>query len=216
MVLITVTVTAASATVFDVDPTTVPFWLNLGAMSGTTPNVAVTMQANASTATLGVGSYAASIHFKVSGFADYVVPVALAINNGANVLSVAEGTTQALTWIYGATAPTKVLTVVSSGQPAPFTVTTQNTTVTSTENVPANWIQSSTASGIAYNFGTPITVSFLPDVLANAKVGASLTGTVTVTYGAGTTIVVTFTIDDGNGRATVRRCFLLKFRCRNC
>jgi uncharacterized protein (TIGR03437 family) len=204
---ITVTVTAASATVFDVDPTTVPFWLNLGAMSGTTPNVAVTMQANASTATLGVGSYAASVHFKVSGFADYVVPVALAINNGANVLSVAEGTTQALTWIYGAAAPTKVLTVVSSGQPAPFTVTTQNTTVTSTENVPANWIQSSTASGIAYNFGTPITISFLPDVLANAKVGAALTGTVTITYGAGTTIVVSFTITVGEPTATVTSIF---------
>jgi len=204
---ITVTVTAASATIFDVDPSTVPFWLTLGAMGGTTPNVAVTFQANGAAAALGVGGYTANVHFKVSGFADLVVPVSMGVNNGANVLSVAEGDTQAITWIYGSAAPTQTLTIVSSAQPAPFTVTTQNTTTSSTENIPSNWITASVSQGIAYSFGTPVTVSFLSDVLKNAAVGASLTGTVTITYGAGTTIVVTFTITVGEPYAVVSSIF---------
>jgi uncharacterized protein (TIGR03437 family) len=204
---VTVTVTAVSATTFDVDPTTVPIWLSLGAMSGTTPNVAVTFVANATASALGVGGYAASVHFKVSGYSDLVVPVELGVNNGAPTLSVAQGTTQAITWIYGAAQPTSTLTVVSSSQPTPFTITTANTTVTSAENIPANWIQSSVSQGIAYNFGTPVNITFLADVLKNAPVGASLTGTVTVTYGSAQTIVVTYTITVGEPFATVSSIF---------
>jgi uncharacterized protein (TIGR03437 family) len=204
---VTVTVTAASATTFDVDPTTVPFWLSLGVMSGTTPNVAVTFVANAATAALGVGGYSASVHFKVSGYSDLVVPVALGVNNGAPTLSVAQGNSQAITWIYGATQPTSTLTIVSSSQPTPFTVTTANTTVTSAENIPATWIQSSVSQGIAYNFGTPVNISFLADVLNNAQVGASLSGTVTITYGSAQTIVVTYTITVGEPVATVTSIF---------
>jgi uncharacterized protein (TIGR03437 family) len=204
---ITVTVTAASATIFNVNAATVPFWLTLGATTGTTPNVAVTFQANAAAAALGVGGYSANVHFSVSGYQDLVVPVALGVNNGTNVLSVAEGNTQAITWIYGAAPLTQILTVVSSAQPAPFTVTTQNTTSSSAENIPANWIQSNVSQGIAYSFGTPITISFLSDVLNNAAVGAALTGTVTITYGSGSTIVVAFTITVGEPNAVVTSIF---------
>jgi uncharacterized protein (TIGR03437 family) len=205
---VTVTVTAASATTFDVDPTTVPFWLSLGAMSGTTPNVAVTFVANAAAAALGVGGYNANVHFKVSGYSDLIVAVALGVNNGSPTLSVAQGITQAITWIYGSTPqPSSTLTVVSSSQPTPFTVTTANTTTSSAENIPSNWIQASVTQGIAYNFGTPVTVSFLADVLNNAPIGAALTGTVTITYGSAQTIVVTYTITVGEPAATVTSIF---------
>lgn len=209
---VNVTVTAASSTIFDIDPTTVPFWLQLGAMSGTaaaSPNGAViSFVANSSAAALGVGGYSASVHFKVSGYADAVVPVSLSITNGTNVLSVAEGNTQAITWVYGSSPqPTQTLTILSSGQPTPFTVTTQNTTTSTTENIPSNWIQVSETQGIAYNFGTPVTVSFLSDVLNNAAVGSALTGTVTITYGSGNTVVVSFTITVGEPAATVTSIF---------
>jgi uncharacterized protein (TIGR03437 family) len=200
---ITVTVTAANPTTFDVDPATVPFWLTLGATNGTTPNVAVTFVANTAAEALGVGGYTANVHFKVSGFADLVVPVSLAITNGVNTLSVVEGTSIPITWVYGSAPPSQILTIVSSAQPAPFSVTTANTTVSSTENIPSNWITASAPSGIAYSFGTPITIHFLSDVLTNAKVGAALTGTVTITYGAGVTIPVTITITVGEPYATV-------------
>lgn len=209
---VNVTVTAASSTVFNVDPTTVPIWLTLGAMSGTaaaSPNGAViSFVANSTAAALGVGGYSATVHLKVSGYQDATVTVTLSITNGANVLTIAEGTTQAITWVYGASPqPTKTLTVVSSGQPTPFTVTTQNTTSSTSENVPSNWIQVNQTQGIAYNFGTPITVSFLSDVLNNAAVGAALTGTVTITYGSGNTVVVNLTITVGEPTAVVKSIF---------
>jgi uncharacterized protein (TIGR03437 family) len=208
-----VTVTATSPTIFDIDPTTVPYWLTLtnsggtAITGGTTPNVLVNFQANTATEALGVGNYGANIHFKVSGDADLVVPVALAVTNGVNTVSVAQGTTIALTWVYGAAPPTQVLTIVSSAQPAAFSVTTANTTVSTTENIPSNWISSSAPSGIAYTFGTPITISFLSDVLKNAAVGASLTGTVTITPGSGSAITVDITITVGEPAAVVSGIF---------
>jgi uncharacterized protein (TIGR03437 family) len=204
---ITVTVTASSPTIFDIDPTTVPYWLSLSVMGGTTPNVAITFQANTATEALPVGDYLASIGFKVSGFANFVVPVSLAVTNGVNTLSVAQGSTIPITWIYGSAAPTTTLTIVSSAQPASFTVATANTTTSTTENIPATWISSSAPSGIAYTFGTPITISFLSDVLNNAAIGASLTGTVTITGGSGSPIVVTITITVGEPPATVTGIF---------
>lgn len=210
---IAVTVTATSATIFDIDPTSVPYWLTLtnsggtAITGGTTPNVVVNFQANTATEALGVGDYSASVHFKVSGDADLVVPVALAVTNGTNTVSVAQGTSIPITWIYGSTPPTQVLTIVSSAQPAPFTVATANTTVSTTENIPATWISSSAPSGIAYTFGTPITISFLSDVLNNAKVGATLTGTVTITPASGSAITVTITITVGEPAAVVSAIF---------
>lgn len=207
---VSVTVTATNATIFDIDPTTVPFWLTLSAMNGTT-NTAISFQANAAAASLGVGTFSYSVHFKVSSFADAVVPVTLSVTDGTSTLSVKEAPsgTLAIPWVYGSGPLTQTLTVVSSGQPVAFTAVAANTTVASVvhENVPANWITLSAPSGIASSFGTAIVVSFLSDVLNNAAVGAQLTGTVTFSYAGGGSVVVAITITVGQPFATVTSIF---------
>jgi uncharacterized protein (TIGR03437 family) len=205
---VTLTITATNATIFDVDPATVPYWLTVGAMNGTT-NTTLTFQANSNAAALGVDSYSASVHLKVSSFADAVVPVTLSVTNGSNSLSVKEANAGAIAmnWVYGSGPLTQTLTIVSSGQPVAFTIAAVNTTNPATvhENVPANWISLSAPSGIASSFGTPIVVSFLSDVLNNAAVGASLTGTVTITYtGTGSPLTVNLTITVTQPFATVK------------
>ncbi|MGP0075343.1 MAG: hypothetical protein ACLPWF_25805 [Bryobacteraceae bacterium] len=204
---VTLTITATNATIFDVDPTTVPFWLTVGAMNGTT-NTTLTFQANANAASLGVESVYANVHLKVSSFADAVVPVALTVTNGSNSLSVKEAPsgTLAINWVYGSGPLTQPLTIVSSGQPVAFTAAVVSTTNAATvhENVPANWITLSAPSGIASSFGTSIVVSFLSDVLNNAAVGAQLTGTVTITYtGSGSPVTVDLTVTVTQPFATV-------------
>lgn len=204
---VTVTVDAGSATIFDVDPSTVPFWLTLGAMYGTT-NTTVSFQANTNAASLGVGSYSASVHLKVSGFADSVVPVTLQVTNGSNSLSVEEAPSGSISinWVSGAGPLTQTLTVVSSGQPVSFNATATNTTSGTAihENVPNNWITLSAPSGVASSFGTPIVVSFLSAVLNNAAVGTQLTGTVTFTFtGSNSPLVISITITVTQPFATI-------------
>jgi uncharacterized protein (TIGR03437 family) len=206
---------AASTDAFVVDATTVPVWLSLSAMSGTaavSPGVSINFVASSAAGTLPSGTYTVNVHVRVSGFQDLVVPVTLAVNDPTSTVSVRNGVTPvadngtvALTWIYGSTPyPTKALTILSSDQPVAFTAAE---TVTSPA-APATWIQLSGASGIAYNFGTALTVSFLPDVLQNSTVGQHLTGQVTITYGSGPTVIhVNFDITVGEPNAAVTRIF---------
>lgn len=204
-----ITVTAASSMIFDIDPTTVPFWLAPSAMSGTAApapgGATVGFQASPAASALGVGTYTASVHLKVSGYSDLVVSIAMGIVDGASTLTVAEGDAVNITWVYGSGPLTQTLTLVSSGAPVAFTAAATNTTVASAvhENVPSNWISLSASGGVASSFGTPVVVSFLSDVLNNAAVGASLTGYVTITYNGNTTIQVNLTITVAEPFATV-------------
>lgn len=204
-----ITVTAASSFIFDVDPTTIPFWLTPSAMNATAApspgGATLSFQASTAASALGVGTYTANVHLKVSGYQDLVVPIAMNIANGSATLTVAEGNTVNINWVYGSGPLTQTLTLVSSGAPVAFTATAANTTSASAvhENVPATWISLSAPSGVASNFGTPVVVSFLSDVLNNAAVGASLTGTVTFTYNTSSTVVVSFTITVTEPFATV-------------
>ncbi len=178
---------------FVIDPTTVPFWLSLGAMSGTasTTPVSVSFQASTSAGTLAGGIYTASVHVRISGYQDLVEPVTLSVNEPSSTLSVATtptetGGTVDLTYTAGSTTyPTATISVLSSNQPVAFTASGAVTAPAA----PANWVQINTASGIAYNFGTPLTVTFLKDVLQNASVGSILTATVTISYGSGPTLI---------------------------
>lgn len=208
-----ITVTAASSMIFDVDPTTVPFWLSPSAMNGTAApapsGATLSFQASAAASSLGVGTQTASVHLKVSGYLDLVVPIAMNIANGSASLSVAEGNTIAINWVYGSGPLTQTLNLVSSGAPVAFTAVAASTTNASTvhENIPATWISLSAPSGVASGFGTPVVVSFLPDVLNNAPIGASLTGTVTITYNGSTIITVSLTVTVTEPFATVSSIF---------
>ncbi len=190
---------SAGSDAFVIDPTTVPIWLSLSAMSGTatTTPVAVNFVASSAAATLGGGIYTASVHVRVSGYQDLVIPVTLSVNEPGSTLSVVTNpaevsNTVPLTWVYGSTTyPTATISIFSSDQPVAYTATA---TVTNPA-APANWLQLGAASGIAYNFGTPLSVSILKDVLQNSTVGSVLTASVTITYGSTpTTITVPISI----------------------
>ncbi|HTW66617.1 MAG TPA: hypothetical protein VME17_18475 [Bryobacteraceae bacterium] len=216
--LVTVTLTAAASTdTFVINPASVPFWLTLGGSgltglggTATTSGVSVTFVANSYAGTLPAGTYTASVQFAVSGYQNLSVPVTLSVEPVASTLSVqtvtggavlplTSGTTytgtqiSALNWTYGSTPyPTIPLTILSSDAPASFAATVAS----STPSTPS-WVNLSTASGIAYNFGTGLNISFLPDVLKNAAVGATLSFTLNIVYGptaTPTTLAYTFTI----------------------
>src|SRR5580700_6725882 len=160
-VTITFKVTSGT-TYFEADPTTVPPWLNVSAPSGpATPSGAtVSFQANIAAAQMSAGTYSASVHFDVSTFPDFVLPITLVVTDPASTVTVAGGTvvdatheTVAISWVQGTAYPTTTLTVSSSDQPVSFSVVSSVTSPAA-----PNWIELSQAGGIAYTFGTPVTV----------------------------------------------------------
>jgi uncharacterized protein (TIGR03437 family) len=202
---VTVKISATASTYFTVDPASVPFWLTLGAMNGTavSSGVNITFTPNSLGGSLSAGSYGGSVHFKVAGFNDLAVPVTLVVSNPASTLSVAEGTTQTINWAQGSAYPTSTLTMVSDGSPINFTVAPSVTSPTT----PANWLKVNHTSGVAYTWGTPITVSFIQAVFDNANVGDTLTGTVAVTPAGASAINVGYTINVTSPAAAITRIF---------
>jgi uncharacterized protein (TIGR03437 family) len=220
-----VTVTAAAGTdAFVVNSSTVPFWLTLGGTgltglggTATTSGVQVTFVASTQAGTLDAGTYTANVHFAVSGYQDLVVPVSLSVEPSASTLStsatlasstlpLANGNTYTgtqipvLNWTYGSSPyPTIPLTIYSSDAPVAFSAS-----ITSPSPASPSWVILSASTGIAYNFGTGLTVSFLPDVLKNAPVNATLSFTLNISYGSTPTILTyTFTIQVTQPYATL-------------
>lgn len=217
---VTLTIASGTGDAFVVDPTTVPSWLSISDTADTAvpaspgPAVSTNFVASAAASSLTAGVYTASVHVRVSGFNDLVIPVSLAVADLASTLSVTDGgtaqadnSTVALTWVYGSTPlPTTTLNVLSSGSPVAFSVAD---TVSAPANT-VNWIQLSASSAIAYNYGTGITLNFLPDVLQNAKVGDSLAGQVTITYGSGPTVLhinITIAVTEPNATLSANPLF---------
>jgi len=171
---------------FQVDLTTVPSWLAVSPTTGTaTTAVTLSFQPAAGVAALNVGNYTANVHLKVSSYLDYVLPVSIQVNNAAPTLSILQSTTQSINWVIGSTLPTLTITPISSDAPIAFSVSTGGTLAPVT----------SVTQGLAYNFGSPFTVSFSPTVFASFAPGNSPTGTVTITpTGGGSAVVVSITV----------------------
>ncbi len=215
---------------FVVDPTTVPSWLSVLNTAGNatdlsdtataTPGLTINFVASAAAGVLGVGAYVADVHLKVNGFQDLVVPVTLTVTSATPAtLSVMNGSTAvanagtvAITWVYGSTKtngvtvpalpPSIPLTLLSSDYPISFTAASAVA-----GGSPEDWILLSAPSGIAYNYGTPLTITFSPDALLNAKVSAvPLTGTVTITY-ASTTYVINIALTIGEPDPSISNIF---------
>ena len=186
-----------------------PFWLTVGAVPGpaVAAGVNVTFDPSAVAATLNAGGYNGTVHAKVSGYADLLIPVSLVVSDPASTLTVTDNNgptnSETIHWTPGTAYPTKSLTMVSSDAPIGFTIATSVTAPAA----PANWISVNHTSGIAYTYGTPVTVSFLSDVLYNANVGDTLTGTVTVTPVGGSAIAVAFSIIIDEPPAAITRIF---------
>jgi uncharacterized protein (TIGR03437 family) len=205
-VSVTITTAATAGNAFVIDPSSVPSWLSLNPMTGTAvpakpgPAVTISFVANGAAATLQAGSYVASVLISVSGYQNLTVPVSLAVNAPSSVLTVSNagspvtsGSAIDLSYTYGSgTYPSATLTLLSSNDPISFAVTSAVTTPPAT----VDWIQPSATSGIAYSYGTgtTLTINFLSDIFANAIVGETFTGSMTLTYGSGQTFVVDFQI----------------------
>jgi uncharacterized protein (TIGR03437 family) len=214
---VTLTIASGAGDAFVVDPTTVPIWLTLSAMSGTAvpkspgPAVTVSFNASAGAGTLNPGAYSANVSIDVAGFNALVVPVSLVVTAAPSVLSVFNGTTQLaatspgsvpLTYTYGSTTyPTATINLFSSNDPIAYTLTSATTVPAAT----VNWIQLSATSGLATSYGSAssFTVTFLPAVFQAASVGQTLTGTVTISYGTSSTYVIDITIPVSEPNAVV-------------
>lgn len=205
---------------FVVDPTTVPFWLSILNSAGTatdlsdtavpSPGLTLNFVASAAAGTLGVGAYSQVVHVKVNGYQDLTIPVTLTVTSpNAAALSVTNsGSTVAnagtipITWVYGSATPTINLTLLSSSYPISFTAASAVA-----GGSPEDWIQLSAASGIAYNYGTGLTVTFAQDALMNSPVSATaLTGSITITY-ASTTYVINIALTVAEPNPTVTSIF---------
>jgi uncharacterized protein (TIGR03437 family) len=205
---------------FVVDPTTVPFWLSILNSAGNTtdlsdtavpsPGLTLNFVASSAASSLGVGAYTAVVHLKVNGYQDLTVPVTLTVTSstaaGLSVTNsgtaVTNGGTVPITWVYGSALPTINLTLLSSSYPISFTAASAVA-----GGSPEDWIQLSSASGIAYNYGTGLTITFAQDALTNAKVSSTpMTGTVTISY-ASTTYVINIALTVGEPNPTVSNIF---------
>src|SRR5580704_3679919 len=92
---VTVTFKVTSGTTyFEADPTTVPYWLNVGAPSGpaTSSGATVSFQSNIAAANMSAGTYSANVHFLVNSFPDFVLPVSLVVTDPASTVTVTGGT----------------------------------------------------------------------------------------------------------------------------
>ncbi len=170
---------------FTVDLTTLPNWLMVDSSSGTAGKT-VRFSSTSICDSLAPGTYTANVGLKVSGDAPFLETVNLLITNSAPKLTISGGLSQAYTWAVGSALPTATITAVSSDSPIPYTVTTGGQL--------APTVSSAQQTGLAYSFGTPITVSFSPLQFAAAQPGSTLSGTVSLTWGSpAVTTVVTLT-----------------------
>jgi uncharacterized protein (TIGR03437 family) len=190
---VTSAITASPAAFFTVNPASLPIWLNVTPTNGTTPTT-LSFAPTAAAKTLPPGDYTASVHLVVSGDLDLVIPVSLEVQNPTATLTIAEGTTRTINWVVGTALPSLVVTPVSTSSPIPFTVTTTAGSLSP---------QVSTTNGLAYSFGSPITVTFLQSTFAAAAPGAVLTGDVIVTPSGGSAIQVAITVNVESGSAVI-------------
>lgn len=171
---------------FTVNTATLPNWLTVDAVNGTAPKT-LHFTTTAACDNLAQGTYTGIVYVKVSGYADLPVTITALITNKPARLTVQETNPRNLYWTIGSPLPTPTITAVSSDAPIPYTATSGGAL--------NPIISSAQQSGLAYSFGTPISVTFSPTVFASAQPGNILTGTVTLTWGSPvSTVVVTFNI----------------------
>ncbi len=194
----------ASSTYYTVDPTTVPIWLSIDSMSGTitspitagtvagTPSV-FHLVASPVAASLGVGVYNATVQAEVIGFLPLSIPVTLQIKGSASTLTTTGASALgSATWSVGATQTPFSFTIASNNQPIPYTVTLS--ALTSTGITVASGISLTPTSGLAYTWGSNLTLTLSPLVYAKANAGDVLTATITVNCptASATSIVINF------------------------
>ena len=191
---------------FSVNTATLPSWLRLDSTTGSAPK-SLRFSSTSVADTLAPGTYSATVVIGVSGYGDLDVSVTMLLTNKAPQLTVqappsseacspASATTFCIPWVIGQALPTPTITAISTDTPIAYTATTGG--------LLAPVIPTAELSGLAYSFGTPISVSFSPQAFAAAQPGQTLTGTMTLTWGSPvSTVVITFQVAVQSPGATI-------------
>jgi len=159
---------------FTVDAASLPGWLSTGLSSGSAPKTLRFTTTNV-VESLAPGVYTASVHVQVQGSADLVLPFVLNLASAQPKLSIAEGTTRNINWTVGQPLPLAIMTLVSSDASIPYSIATSGPL--------APIVSGGMAKGVATSSGTPVLFTFDPAAFLAPQIGASFTGTATVTWG---------------------------------
>jgi uncharacterized protein (TIGR03437 family) len=173
---------------FSVYPSSVPFWLTPSIMTGTASTTEKVRFSTSSLAdTLAPGNYSATVVLQVAGYGDLDIVFNLQVSNPNPTLlwtsnPTASGTTVTLaSYMAGTTSyPSLSITLSSSDSPIPYSIAfggalAPYATTTADQK------------GFAYNFGTPIPISF-GYAWAAAVPGTPVTGTISITWGSQNTV----------------------------
>jgi len=165
---------------------TLPDWLVLDKSNGTATAASpttVNFYASPLAASLGAGTFTASVGVQSAGLSDITIPVTLTVKNAPAVIIATLSTIP--TWKPGDSLPANVkLSVRSAGDPQSFTITSSAT------NPSTAWFTLASTSGIAYStWSTDISLTFSKFAFDNATIGKNLTGTITV-KGTNNTVAV--------------------------
>lgn len=186
-------------------------WLTVNPLSNTvinpaTPNLTFTVNALGWT-TLPAGLNSTTVQIVSATGGNTTITVYLQIQAAAGTLTVKGGLNVLNPYNYVATSPTVAVTmsftvVSTSGLPVPFTVAASSTE-TPNGSV-SNWLSvaSGSVSGIAYSWGTAISVVASQAAVAAAFPGDYLVGSVVITPNANTANNVTVPVNIFVGAAT--------------
>jgi uncharacterized protein (TIGR03437 family) len=191
---------------------TVP-WLNvtpstatlaIGSVTPTTQTLTFSVSAGWTSLNAGLNTTIVHLTSGVGGNSVFTVNIqvqaatpTLVVQGGTNVLN-------PVPYLTGATAPTLSLTLVSSsGLPLSFTVSVASAATPG--GVPSGWltINSGSASGIAYSWGTTVYFTASASALSGSNPGDYDTGTITITPTGQTAIVVPLNIAVSAGAPTL-------------
>jgi uncharacterized protein (TIGR03437 family) len=190
-----VALSASGSPAFAVDTTTLPPWLSVDAAKGTPPKT-LRFTTTAIADSIAPGSYSATVHLQVTGFGDLMVPFGLSLANPAPKLTIVEGSRRDFSWVIGQPLPIPYITLESSDAAIPYSLVTGGSL--------APIVGSSFLKGFAYSYGTPIPITFDPNIFAAAQAGTVLTGTVTIAWGSpAATTVVTLNVTVQPTKATL-------------
>jgi hypothetical protein len=186
---------------FIVNQSTVPGWLTVNPGLGTVPANGKAMQFGTTTEadSLAPGNYTTTIFLQVAGYADAPVSISLLVTNKPPKLSVITANPMAVTYTLGsASTPVSTITVASSDSPIPYTVTLGGA-------LQPTLAAGQQLTGIAYSFGSTLTINYNASVFATSSPGTIISGTVTFSYGAApvSVLVVTINLTVGSPAATI-------------
>ncbi len=188
-------------------------WVQLTPMTGLATTTAsanvITFSPSPAWTTLGSGLYSTVVTFTATGHTSVTVTVRLQVNDAATALQVRGGLNvlNPVPYTVGAAAPSMAFTLISSSSlPISFRATVASSQTPT--GVPAGWLTlvgaaGGTLNGIAYSWGTTLTVTPSAAALSQALPGDLLNASVTINLASGSNIIVPISISVNSGTATV-------------